>query len=279
MTISRNFLIVSLLTCVTGTSLAADVPVYTAHVLNRYDAPESLQGVAVSGAFFYAVTNNIITKQDKASGQPVMGWKSSSDAIVHLDSGVIEDGKIYAAHSNYPAWPMASSVEIRDAGNLRPVASHAFDIDWGSLTWIDRHDGAWWGAFAGYDRVQPGQDHPYGGTASTRIVKMNDEFTILQQWSLPDALLARMTPMSNSGGSWGPDGYLYLTGHDHPEIYVVAAPDAGAELAWIATVAVDGLNGQGIAWDRSTGDRELWAVQREDRQVLRLAMPAIAGTD
>ena len=23
--------------------------------------------------------------------------------------------------------------------------------------------------------------------------------------------------MSNSGGSWGPDGLLYCTGHDHPE--------------------------------------------------------------
>ena len=41
---------------------------------------------------------------------------------------------------------------------------------------------------------------------------MNDAFQILQRWTLPEEILARMTPMSNSGGSWGRDGFLYLTG-------------------------------------------------------------------
>jgi hypothetical protein len=104
---------------------------------------------------------------------------------------------------------------------------------------------------------------------------MDDDFNILEQWSLPQALLARMTPMSNSGGSWGPDGYLYLTGHDHPEIYVMAVPESGDELSWVATVEVEGLNGQGIAWDRSGPARELWGVVRDSNEVLRIRMPAI----
>ena len=48
---------------------------------------------------------------------------------------------------------MTSSVEIWDAATMQHVGSHSFGIMWGSNTWIDRHDGAWWVTFANYSRV------------------------------------------------------------------------------------------------------------------------------
>jgi hypothetical protein len=69
------------------------------------------------------------------------------------------DGKLYAAHSNYPDWPMTSSMEIFDAETLQPVGSHSFGILYGSLTWVDWKDGHWWMTFANYDKpFGPGQD-------------------------------------------------------------------------------------------------------------------------
>jgi hypothetical protein len=56
--------------------------------------------------------------------------------------------------------------------------------------------------------------------------------------------------MSNSGGSWGPDGFLYLTGHDRGELYKVQLPTAGSVLELVATIPMN-IRGQGIAWDRS----------------------------
>jgi hypothetical protein len=67
---------------------------------------------------------------------------------------------------------------------------------------------------------------------------------------IPPPILERFEDMSNSGGSWGPDGRLYISGHDPAEVYVMELPEAGSVLNWVATVPLD-IAGQGIAWDRS----------------------------
>ena len=74
-----------------------------------------------------------------------------------------------------------------------------------------------------------------------------------EAWILPDVVLEKFEDMSNSGGSWGPDGRLYLTGHDPAEAYVMQLPEAGSILQWVATVPLKNT-GQGIAWDRSARD-------------------------
>ncbi|MBL4581792.1 MAG: hypothetical protein JKY29_08245, partial [Gammaproteobacteria bacterium] len=66
-----------------------------------------------------------------------------------------------------------------------------------------------------------------------------------------------------------------LSGHDDPEIYVMALPETGSELDWLATVRLPGLNGQGIAWDRTNDDNILWAILRSTRQVLQIEMPVL----
>ena len=171
----------------------------------------------------------------------------------HLDSAVLVDGKLYAAHSNYPEWPMTSSVEVFDAATLDHIDTHSFGIDRGSFTWLDFHDGAWWGGFANYNRVFERSPVAYGNKYNTQVVRFGDDWRIAEAWILPDPVLEKFEDMSNSGGSWGPDGKLYLTGHDPAEAYVMELPEAGSILKWVATVPLKNT-GQGIAWDRSTPD-------------------------
>lgn len=258
----------------TANPTAAEPPAFTARLDRAYDAFDARQGIAVDGRFFYAVDNREVTKHDRATGEPLLQFAADEDGpFIHMDSGAVVGGRLYAAHSNYDESPMESSVEIFDTRTMRHIGTHGFGIHRGSLTWLDRHDGAWWAGFANYDEVPDGQTEPYGGTDNTQIVKMDDDFRELGSWTVPKTVLDRFKPMSNSGGSWGPDGRLWLTGHDLGEAYVMNVPAAGTELAWVATVHLPDVEGQGIAWDRTARAPRLWTIKRSTRQVLSFTVP------
>ena len=219
--------------------------------IGEFTVREANQGVGVDMRHFYAVDNYIIGKYDKKTGKLVKKWQGEkSGPILHLDSAMLMDGKIYAAHSNYPEWPMTSSLEIFDAETMEHIGTHSFGIQWGSLTWVDWHDNHWWMTFANYDRLLGPGKTPYGHKANTVMVKFTRDFRPLQSWTLPKAILDRFEDMSNSGGSWGPDGYLYLTGHDPAELYRMRLPKSGSVLELVDTIPMN-IRGQGIAWDRS----------------------------
>lgn len=259
-------------------SVSAQPPEFDAKIVKQFDAYDAYQAVAVDADSFYAISNVRLTQHDKNTGRAVQQSGDNvemSEPLIHLDSGVVLDGKLYAAHSNYPGWPMTSSIEVWDVASMQHIDSHSLGVMLGSFTWLDRHEGEWWGTFANYDIVQRGMAEPYGKTSNTVMVQFDDDFQVLQSWSLPAEILRRMSPMSNSGGSWGSDGYLYLSGHDDPEIYVMALPETGSELDWLATVRLPGLSGQGIAWDRSVDGGHLWAILRSTRQVLKIEMPVL----
>ena len=74
------------------------------------------------------------------------------------------------------------------------------------------------------------------------------------------------TRWSNSGGSWGSDGRLYITGHDHAEIYAMSLPRAGSVLVLEETLPVT-AEGQGIAWDRSEPGT-MYTILRSKAQVV-----------
>lgn len=261
-------------------SNAGDVPVYQAELLSVFDVPIAKQGVAVDGEHFYVVDKRTISKHVKRTGETIAQWPSSHDGnpLLHMDSLMEYNGKLYASHSNYPISPMTSSIEVWDARTLHHVATHSLGVNRGSLTWLDRHNGSWWGAFANYDKVQRGQAQPYGLTDNTQIVRFDENFNVVESWVLPQDILDRMRPMSNSGGSWGPDGYLYLTGHDHGEIYVLELPQAGSILHQVALVKVPVMEGQGIAWDRSGSERQLWGINKQQTKVAHLQMPEITNS-
>jgi hypothetical protein len=145
---------------------------------------------------------------------------------------------------------MTSSLEIFDAATLEHVGSHSFGIEWGSLTWVDWHDGHWWMGFANHDKPFGPNKSKYGDKRNTIIVKMTKDYRPVESWTLPKVLLDKFEDMSNSGGSWGSDGQLYLTGHDPAELYRVRFPKAGSVIE-LADVIPMNIRGQGIAWDRS----------------------------
>lgn len=223
-----------------------------------FEVPEANQGVGVDRKHFYAVDDRTIAKYTK-SGQFVAKWEGAEDGpIVHLDSATVVHGKIYCAHSNYRYFPMTSSVEVWDSRTMRHIASHSFGILLGSLTWLDIHNGHWYGAFANYNRTGrlpdgTNVDLPYSsvpelGNITSTIVKFDKDWQVMEGWVFPPELLERFEEMSNSGGSFGPDGRLYITGHDYDEIYKIRFPEAGSVLE-VEEVFLANIRGQGIAWD------------------------------
>lgn len=238
----------------------------------RWGAADARQGVAVDSKHVYAVTDYGITKHDKSTGQVVSKFEGAKGGpVIHFDSAVEVSGKLYAGHSNYPLEPMTSSVEIFDAGTMQHVGTHSFGILLGSCTWIDRHDNTWWGVFANYSRVFGASQRPYGNSYSTTMVKFDEQWRVTQGWLFPNEVIRRAEPMSISGGSWGPDGLLYATGHDHGEVYVLRIPKFGSVLELLETVPLPGIQGQGIAWDRSQSG-VLWGIHRAKKEVAAFRM-------
>lgn len=245
------------------------VPAPAAHFEEaaRFKSDAARQAVAVDAEHVYPITDRGIAKLDKRTGAQVSEWKGAADGpIIHLDSGVVVDGKLYAAHSNYPQEPMTSSLEIWDVATMQHIGSRSFGIQLGSLTWVDRYEGAWWAVFANYSRVFGTSQRPYGNTYWTTLVQYDDKWQQQQAWIFPASVLKRAEPMSMSGGSWGPDGLLYATGHDNPEVYALQLPKAGSVLELIATYPIK-AEGQGIAWDRSEPDM-LWTMSRTKKEII-----------
>ncbi len=161
---------------------------------------------------------------------------------------------------------MTSSLEIFDAATLEHLESHSFGIQIGSFTWVDIDaNGVWWGGFANYNRVFDKSPIAYGNKYNTQVVRFTADWQVDQAYVIPDVVVEKFEDMSNSGGSWGPDGHLYLSGHDPAEGYVMDIPKIGSTLDWIGTVPL-AIAGQGIAWDRSQPD-VLYGFVRATRTV------------
>lgn len=256
----------------------AGPPQGSSELLQRFQIKEARQAVAVDAEAFYAVDNTAIAKYDKKTGTLIAKWDGEKDGAIHLDSAAVVDGKLYAAHSNYPAWPMVSSIEVWDAASLKHIESHSLGIERGSLTWLDRDaKGVWWGAFANYNRVFDKSPIAYGNKYNTQLVRFDADWRVAEAWVFPDALVEKFDDMSNSGGSWGPDGKLYVTGHDNPELYVMELPAFGATLKWVGTIPAE-IGGQGFAFDHSQPGVIYGIIRKKDGNevtVSRLKPPAI----
>lgn len=230
----------------------------------EYNCPEARQGIAVDANFFYVVDTRKIGKYNKETGMCVAKWEGNEDGpIRHLDSGVIINGKLFCAHSNYPDLPMASSIEIWNAETLEHLESHSFGIYRGSCTWVDYSNGNWYAAFAHYKKWE----YLTGKNANwTTIVKFDENWIELESWVFPKVITDKFGNMSNSGGSFGPDNLLYCTGHDAPELYVLKFPKMGSVLELVDILPIVNT-GQGIAWDRSKPNF-IYCIKKKDRQVI-----------
>lgn len=261
----------------TGAAQEAAVPVppaptlAPASVVARWTAEEARQGVAVDARYFYPMTNNRIGKYDRKTGRRVAAWEGPRALYPHMNSCVVDGTQLVCAASNHPAVPMASAIEFFDTATLKHVRSVALPPLPGSLTWIERRGKDWYAALANYDDGhggEPGHDHRW-----TLLVRLDAGFRLTGSWHFPADVLAAFAPMSCSGGSWGDDGLLYVTGHDRAELYALRLPEAGTVLEHVATIPLP-TGGQAFSWDRST-PRLLWSLDRDTRQVVASRIPAV----
>lgn len=256
-----------------GAFCLAQVPILAAETgkrewrheeLRRITAAEASQGVAADAEHLYAITNRAIGKYAKDTGKKIASWSSPKDGpFIHLNAGVVHDGKLYCAHSNFPGVPMVSSVEIWDVHDLKHIGSHSFGHYAGSLTWLDWRNGHWFACFANYGRNggEPGHDPSW-----TQLIEFDEHWQRAAGWTLPGKLIERFGNYSSSGGGFGPDGHLFITGHDAKELYVMDLPKAGSTLEWLDTIPIS-AEGQAISWDPVKPGR-LYSISRKSKEII-----------
>ncbi|MCW3125506.1 MAG: hypothetical protein JWO03_1164 [Bacteroidetes bacterium] len=231
--------------------------------LRRYKAPQAKQGVVANKKYFIVFSNDSMVKYDKGTGQVVQAFYS--DKLKHLNSGIIRGGNIYCAHSNYPAIPMWSSIEIWDEKTLQHTGSHSFGIESGSCTWMDIHKGYYYVMFAHY--ANPGKMEPGKDVSWSQLVKYDMNWRRVGAWVLPPALVQKLTPYSLSGGVITAKGEILCSPHHNKELYLLSFPDMGSELIWKSTIQTP-IDGQAIALDTDEKD-VLWGISRETREVIK----------
>ena len=166
---------------------------------------------------------------------------------------------------------MASSIEIFDTQTLAHVESRSLGIlDEGSLVWFDRFGDGWIVGFAHYNDET---GLPYKTNAYAGVYTFDAAWRKTGGWMLPDNLVALMAPQAASGGAMGPDGLLYVMGHDRKEMYVLGAPVMGPKLVHVATIAID-AEGQAFAFD-PTEERTVYAISRPNREVRSFRLPSV----
>jgi hypothetical protein len=239
----------------------------------RWPARGANQGVAVDGEYFYGIGNFLIGKYRKKTGERVAEWVDlKGGPTIHLNGGYEHEGQLILSHSNFPQLPMASSLEIYDTATLKHVKSHSFGIRLGSLTWAEWHDGHWWACFANYNDqgTTPGFDNRW-----TYIGKFDEHWQMEESWLFPPQVVAAWGKSASSGGSWGEDGLLYVTGHDAKELYVLRVPKTGVTMEYVTTIDVP-FEGQSWAWDRSAkNERIIYGITRSSQEVIVARIPAL----
>ena len=238
--------------------------------VRRLAAPEAHQGAAAGAGSVYAVDNSAIARYDAASGRRVALWQGDPVRFKHVNSCVVRGRALVCAASNYPDTPMASKVLWLDAATLKLERVRELGHGFGSLTWLDWHDGGWWACYANYDGKggEAGRDH-----RATMLVRYGADFTVKARYRFPESVLARFAPRSSSGGAWARDGLLYVTGHDRPELYALSVPRGGDMLDHVATITTP-TGGQAIGWD-GRNPRLLWSIDRATSQLVASEVPKI----
>jgi hypothetical protein len=201
-------------------------------------APEAGQAAAASEDALFAITNRVVAKYDRHTGQRIA---LSEGEAHHLNSGFFWNGVLYCAHSNFPKKPDQSEIKVLDPKTMQLTTFKDFGVSEGSLTWVLRNEDSWWCCFAYY-----GKDN-----RRTYLVRFDDQWREQGRWRFPEQVLGRLGRMSVSGGIWW-KGTLLTTGHDERELYRLRVPEKGDVLEYLETMPAP-FPGQGIAVDPVTG--------------------------
>ena len=250
----------------------APLPAGAAFVeLTTFPAPEAHQAVAVDADHFYAIGNRVVAKYDKRTGGKLAEVRASEDLpLIHMNGGVVRDGVLIISHSNFPRVPQTGSVEYFSTAPLTHLTSLSLGPDsaGGSLTWVDRAgDRGLLAVFAHYDLPRlRGYDT---GARRTELAFLGPD-RLPKRYVLPESVVRRLRPHSVSGASAGPDDFLWLSGHDRPELYRVRFPNAGSEMV-LDAVHPAPIAGQGVAWDPAEPG-VLWGTRRGEGLVVKMRL-------
>ena len=214
-------------------------------------ADEAFQAAAADEKSVYVITNTQVAKYDRLTKKRIA---VSTGEAKHLNSGFLQSGKLYYAHSNYPQTPERSEIMVLDLKTMKLSTFKDFGNFGGSLTWAVHQDGHWWCNFARY-----GDDNK-----QTFLVKLDPEWKEEARWTYPAAVIRELGRNSLSGGIWR-DGDLHATGHDDPVLFQLRLPKQGAVLELVGKRTIP-FTGQGIAHDPKTGG--LVGINRAKRQVV-----------
>jgi len=232
-------------------------------LVKSYGTEDARQGVAVDENSMYVISNQSISKRDKATGELIKTYQSS--ILKHLNSGVVYGDKLYCAHSNYSEIPMTSSIEIWNTKNLKHIGSHSFGIDYGSCTWMVRYQDFIYVMFVQY--AKEGKRQKNRDVSWSQLVKFDNDWRKIEAWVLPPKLIQHLTPYGLSGGLITTDGKILCTHHDHQEIYVLNFPKMGSELIWESTTKTP-IKGQAICEDPAN-DKIIWGIDKKEKKVLK----------
>ncbi len=242
----------------------------SATTIREFPAPEADQGVAVDTRHFYPVDNTVIAKYDRATGALIARWVAPKNGLVrHINSCFEGAGRLLCANSNYSETPHGSSVEIFDTHTMQHVETHSLGMtEEGSLTWFDHYRDGWIAGFAHYSENGgvKFKDHTFSS-----VVTYDAQWRRTGGWLFPKPVVDRMAPYAASGGAIGPDGLLYILGHDRPEMYVLGKPVMGPTLIHIATIDIE-AEGQAFAFAEG---RTIYAIDRRKGAVREISLPTV----
>ncbi len=221
-----------------------------------FPAQEAKQAAAAAGDVVYVIANAQVAIYDRESGERL---KLARVAAKHLNSGFFWKGRLYCAHSNYPATPEKSEIKVIDPETTRLETFKDFGEYGGSLTWAVYDEGHWWCNFARYGAI----NH------ETFLVKFDPDWQELGRWTYPPEVIDRLNGMSLSGGIWR-EGVLLATNHDDPILFRMRLPEEGSVLELLGIDSAP-FTGQGFAIDPMTGG--LVGINRSRREIVFASPP------
>jgi hypothetical protein len=235
-------------------AMLADLPLGkgTYQPTRTLKSPDATQAAVADAQHVYAVSNRRVAKYDRATGQLLA---VSTGMAEHLNFGILHEGRIYLAHSNYPKQPEESDLRVLDPGEMQLSVFHTFANPPGSLTWAIPKNNEWWCHFAHYGD----QNH------RSVLVRYRADWTEIGRFTYPSALITDWGRNSLSGGIWL-DDRLLATGHDAQRVYRLRLPKAGTVMEFVDVIPAP-FTGQGFAQDAATVGG-LVGIHRAKRQIL-----------
>lgn len=189
--------------------------------------PDAHKGIAAGRDFFYVINTNSISKHSTKTGELIKRVDfSNHPRIKNMNGAVVVRNNLYVTNSPATVKHRQNTIEVfnRDLVYLYHINVTG---NTGALTWIDYHNGKWWGCFAHYDDMvrytvlvefyHPNPDLEYEDTIHSKDLV---NWHVKDRWFFPHKVNEHFLPYSCTGGSFGPDGKLYVTGHRN-EIYVL----------------------------------------------------------